>query len=485
MADSVYHLAYEMGFPRPHKRVHKGKSAVRRLALLPQGQNLPQIAYALQDSPTSNVVPKAQSTLSTTGQLVLCSRQANPRLSHHANTAQHPLCPGGSGGPSFRPFFRLLPANFRRAGGRAPPNDLLRGRSAGGGVRMEGSAPGLARRGWRRAPAAGSPLSWAAVVLLLSAFILRAPPSVGYLIHLPRGFSLTQDLVKIVGSPDFPVKVYVMLHQRSPHMLCVTQRLRNSELIDPSFQWHGPRGKIVSENSSAQVTSTGSLIFQNFEENMSGVYTCFLEYKPMVEEVIKNLQLKYVIYAYREPRYFYEFTARYHAAPCNSIYNISFEKKLLQILSKLVLDLSCEVSLLKSECHRVKMQKAGLQNELFFTFSVSSIEPEKGPKPCADHNCESSRRLAKAKNLIERFFNQQVEVLGRSAQPLPEIYYIEGTLQMIWINRCFPGYGMNSLKHPKCPECCVICSPGSYNPRDGIHCLPCNSSLVYGAKTCL
>lgn len=27
---------------------------------------------------------------------------------------------------------------------------------------------------------------------------------VGYLIHLPRGFSLTQDLVKIVGSPDFP-----------------------------------------------------------------------------------------------------------------------------------------------------------------------------------------------------------------------------------------------------------------------------------------
>lgn len=73
--------------------------------------------------------------------------------------------------------------------------------------------------------------------------------------------------------------------------------------------------------------------------------------------------------AYREPHFHYQFTARYHAAPCNSIYNISFEKKLLQILSKLVLDLSCEISLLKSECHRVKMQRAGLQNELFFTFS--------------------------------------------------------------------------------------------------------------------
>ncbi|XP_042104295.1 zona pellucida-binding protein 1 isoform X1 [Ovis aries] len=319
---------------------------------------------------------------------------------------------------------------------------------------MEASAPGRARRGWRRARAADSPLSRAAVVLVVSALVLWAPPSVGYLDRLPRNAHLPQDSVKIVGSPNIPVKVYVMLHQKSPHVLCVTQRLRNSELIDPSFQWHGPKGKIISENSTAQITSTGSLVFQNFEESMSGVYTCFLEYKPTVEEVIKNLQLKYVVYAYREPHYYYQFTARYHAAPCNSIYNISFEKKLLQILSKLVLDLSCEVSLLKSECHRVKMQRAGLQNELFFTFSVSSLDTEKGPKPCADHSCESSKRLSKAKNLIERFFNQQVEVLGRRAEPLPEIYYIEGTLQMVWINRCFPGYGMNILKHPRCPECC-------------------------------
>lgn len=55
----------------------------------------------------------------------------------------------------------------------------------------------------------------------------------------------------------------------------------------------------LSENSTAQVTSTGSLIFQNFEEGMSGVYTCFLEYKPTVEEIVKNLQLKYVIYGKR------------------------------------------------------------------------------------------------------------------------------------------------------------------------------------------
>ncbi|KAM7326032.1 hypothetical protein ACRRTK_014510 [Alexandromys fortis] len=350
---------------------------------------------------------------------------------------------------------------------------------------MEALAPGRAPRGRRRAGTEGSALWALSVAAVLLSALLRAPPAVGHLARLPRSFRLTQDSLKIVGSSHFPVSVYVMLHQKSPHVLCVTQRLRNTELVDPSFQWHGPKGKIVSENTTAQVTSTGSLIFQNFEETMTGVYTCFLEYKPTVEEIVKNVQLKYVVYAYREPHFYYQFTARYHAAPCNSIYNISFEKKLLQILSKLVLDLSCEISLLKSECHRVKMQRAGLQNELFFTFSVSSIDTEKGPKPCTDHNCESSKRLSKAKNLIERFFNQQVEVLGKRMEPLPEIYYIEGTLQMVWVNRCYPGYGINFLKHPKCPECCVICSPGSYNPRDGTHCLQCNSSLVYGAKACI
>lgn len=78
--------------------------------------------------------------------------------------------------------------------------------------------------------------------------------------------------------------------------------------------------------------------------------------------------------AYREPHFYYQFTARYHSAPCNSIYNISFENKLLQILSKLVHEIKCEVSLQKSECHHVKMQKAGFQNELFFKFAGKNIQ---------------------------------------------------------------------------------------------------------------
>ncbi|KAK9396632.1 ZPBP: Zona pellucida-binding protein 1, partial [Crotalus adamanteus] len=121
-------------------------------------------------------------------------------------------------------------------------------------------------------------------------------------------------------------------------------------------------------NESVTISSTGTLLFQHFKSYMSGIYTCSLVFKPTTEQEEKSYLIKYVIYAYSDPNFYYEFTARYHSAPCNSIYNTSFEKKLLQILAKLVVELACEVSLQKSECHHVKMQRAGMQNELFFTF---------------------------------------------------------------------------------------------------------------------
>ncbi|XP_044275053.1 zona pellucida-binding protein 1 [Varanus komodoensis] len=295
--------------------------------------------------------------------------------------------------------------------------------------------------------------------------------------------SVDPNTLKVVGSTNLPVKVYVRLEHNSPRILCVTNHLRNSELIDPIFQWHGPGGDLVTDNKTVKITPTGTLLFRHFKYDMSGVYTCSLVFKPTAEQDEKSYLIKYVIYAYSDPNFYYEFSARYHAAACHSIYNNSFKDKLLQILAKLVVELSCEVTLRKSECHHVKMQRAGLQNELFFTFTVSSLDADKSKSSCQKSLCDVSRRLRKARDLIERFFSQQVEVIGRT-EPLPEIYYIEGTLQVVWVNHCSPGYGINSQLHPDCPNCCVVCSPGSYNPREGTHCLQCNKSLSYGARRC-
>lgn len=280
----------------------------------------------------------------------------------------------------------------------------------------------------------------------------------------------------------FSVKVYVKLNHHSPRILCLTNHLRNLELIDPIFQWTGPGGGLSSKNSSVQISPSGTLILRRF--NQSGVYTCSIVYKLTAMQPVEHLIIKYLIYAYSDPKNYYEFTARYHTAPCNSSENAHFEQALLQILSKLVAELSCEVTLIKSECHHVKMQRGGLQNENFFTFSVTSLDRE-NHRLCQQRDCDAFYRLTKAKHLIERFFKQQVEIIRKSSELLlPKIYYIEGTLQMVWVDRCYPGYGMNAQMHPECPECCVVCSPGSYNPSNGNHCLQCDRSLIYGATKC-
>lgn len=47
-----------------------------------------------------------------------------------------------------------------------------------------------------------------------------------------------------------------------------------------------------------------------------------------------------------------------------------------------------------------------------------------------------------------------MEIIRKSSEPLPKIYYIDSTLQMVWVDRCSPGYGMNAQMHPECPGCC-------------------------------
>uniref|UniRef100_A0A8D0FR64 Zona pellucida binding protein n=1 Tax=Strix occidentalis caurina TaxID=311401 RepID=A0A8D0FR64_STROC len=239
-------------------------------------------------------------------------------------------------------------------------------------------------------------------------------------------------------------KVYVKLNHNSPCILCLTNNLRNLELIDPVFQWNGPHGGI---SSAVCKSPTGTLTLKHF--NLSGVYTCSIVYKLTAMQPDKKLIIKYLIYG----KLSVQVSVLVSQASCNSSRNTSFEKALLQILSEFVAELSCEVTLIKSECHHVKMQRGGLQDEIF-TFSVASLDREKHNRLCQQSACDASHRLNKAKHLTERFFKQQVELSRESSEPLPQRYYIEGTLQMVQVDHCSPGYGMNAQVHPDCPECC-------------------------------
>lgn len=45
-----------------------------------------------------------------------------------------------------------------------------------------------------------------------------------------------------------------------------------------------------------KISPTGSLMFRHFKEELSGVYTCSLVFKPNSEVSEKNYLIKYIVY---------------------------------------------------------------------------------------------------------------------------------------------------------------------------------------------
>ncbi|XP_067867142.1 zona pellucida-binding protein 1-like [Heterodontus francisci] len=290
---------------------------------------------------------------------------------------------------------------------------------------------------------------------------------------------------KVIGSDDGPVKVYIKLHENSPRILCTTSQLRNMELMDPTFTWKGPRGGELSNKPNIKITLTGTLTIANFGKESSGVYLCTIYFYNPGTKSLQSLSLKYFLYAYRDPNYSYEFQAQYHAANCHNSYNNLFLKRLHTALNQLVSDLAYTISIHKSDCHTLKVPLAGIQYELFLTLKVH-LDVETLDSICENdlEECDHHLRLEKLRHRVEAFFSKQAETYHEIIGLLPFVYYIDGTLQVIRVDRCKPGYGKDRKKHPDCAECCVVCSPGTFGSGGHVSCLPCGNAIHYGESDC-
>ncbi|XP_060703140.1 zona pellucida-binding protein 1-like [Hemiscyllium ocellatum] len=290
---------------------------------------------------------------------------------------------------------------------------------------------------------------------------------------------------KVIGSDDGPVKVYIKLRSKSPRILCATSQLMNMELMDPTFTWKGPKGIDLSNKPNVKITLTGTLIINNFSKELSGVYICTILFYNPSTKALQSLSLKYFLYAYLDPNYTYEFQIQYHAADCHNSYNSLFLKRLHTALNQLVSDLAYTISIHKSECHMLKVPLAGIQYELFLTLKVHldvevlDIICERNLEEC-DHNL----RLEKVRHRIEAFFGKQADTYREISGLLPSVYYIDGTLQVIQVDRCKPGYGKDHKKHPQCGECCVVCSPGTYSSGHQVTCSLCADAIHFGESDC-
>eukprot|EP00062_Callorhinchus_milii_P015990 gi/632966829/ref/XP_007899635.1/ PREDICTED: zona pellucida-binding protein 2 [Callorhinchus milii] len=299
-----------------------------------------------------------------------------------------------------------------------------------------------------------------------------------------------RSVSKIFGSSNSkPVKVYVKIYHDSPILLCTTEDLKEHELIDPYFIWIGPSGKNIKGESYAKITETGRLILKSFRKFMSGDYTCTVSYKNIEKKKEIFLDMKFSVYAYREPDYSFMFATRYHTKGCHEPANSQFFHKLNSVEKELIDDLACRISDIRMHCHVVRVPHKGLVTELFINFRVDPFA-NGWEALCKklEHNCqdELNRRVENARNRVQAFFMKQSIVLAGMKNALPTFYYIDNSLQVSRVDHCRPGFGKNKITHSDCSECCVVCDHGMYSPTNDVNCLPCTSIRInfYGATAC-
>ncbi|KAG9474113.1 hypothetical protein GDO78_004423, partial [Eleutherodactylus coqui] len=94
--------------------------------------------------------------------------------------------------------------------------------------------------------------------------------------------------------------------------------------------------------------------------------------------------------------------------------------------------------------------------------------------------------LGQAKKFIVEFFRMQTRVLQEEFVNVPEINYVEHSLDIIHVDSCRPGFGKNEVTHHDCPGCCVVCDPGTYSSFNNIHCEVCKDIKItdHGATEC-
>ncbi|XP_009071970.1 PREDICTED: zona pellucida-binding protein 2-like [Acanthisitta chloris] len=298
---------------------------------------------------------------------------------------------------------------------------------------------------------------------------------------------------EIYGDTRHEVNVYVKLFSNSPFLVCMDLALSEEQIIDPKYLWIGPDGKDLKGQMYVHMAETGKLMVKGFREWMSGAYTCTLSYqiiKTMTQgETEVVMAYKFMVYAYREADHAYLVFVRFTTSQCNLRANDLFFEKLKKILNQVISHLTCQVTESSYKCHSVMTQKLGLQHELFVRFQVTPFVPGWKEVCClGPYDCEdvTNKRAREATERVERFFQQQEDVLKQEFPVVPTIHYVENSFFSSAIDSCRPGFGKDQLSHQGCASCCVVCGPGTYSPNNEVTCRICVRPQVrkYGARSC-
>ncbi|XP_026558164.1 zona pellucida-binding protein 1-like [Pseudonaja textilis] len=293
-----------------------------------------------------------------------------------------------------------------------------------------------------------------------------------------------QTSIQIVGTEERIVPIYVVIDSKKIILNCLTEKLLMQRIIDPKYQWTGPRGQITEESQRFVLNSDGSLEIYKIKGSDAGSYTCKANY------LYKNKQLTtkihFMLYVYHVPERSIYMTSEFTSGTCETSTVASFIKYLLEKLESLIYKLNCEIKQWNTQCHTATDTLKKITYKFTFQFIVFPLGLGTGDF-CQNSHCEHSKSsIRKAYVKIKQFF----EVQNTDSFPGDLLSYVPGTLSGVKIDHCKPGFGKNTStmnNNTICPGCCVTCPPGRFSAKYGTNCILCPAGSYngkYGQVAC-
>ncbi|XP_051787676.1 uncharacterized protein LOC127529131 isoform X3 [Erpetoichthys calabaricus] len=102
-----------------------------------------------------------------------------------------------------------------------------------------------------------------------------------------------------------------------------------------------------------------------------------------------------------------------------------------------------------------------------------------------DCDKETHNQMIKASSVLQDFFQEHKE-FDSGISGLDKMKLLDESLRTVTISHCKPGFGKDSTQHD-CPNCCVVCEPGSFSSLTSSLCQKCSRGTFgsgYGQESC-
>ncbi|CAM5137531.1 unnamed protein product [Natator depressus] len=282
----------------------------------------------------------------------------------------------------------------------------------------------------------------------------------------------------LLGSHTEPVPIFIHMDATEYSLPCSQ---REMHVTNPTYRWAQDR----RESQLLSVSAQGALTFRHFQGGSSGNYSCTVSYKEHRHPRAQTFHYKVMAYHVRGGL---EALLIFRSRLCQEELKRRLLWSLQEALDRVASAQHCRLVLSKSSCFPTLQEP---WDE--FNLQVSPFGPE-WDKLCDPYNqtmvinCYRAavrNNLLQAKLAMTRFLEEHgpFRITGAGA---PRAIFNNRFTSFLKTERCAGGYGL-SLQLETCPDCCILCPPGTFSAPQTNECTACPISTfnpLYGRAAC-